>query len=236
MKLRIVVGLIAGLAISTSASATTVFTEGFDGLASNSLNVTALGPNVTVSGGVDVVGQVNNYGINNITTGNVIDLDGTPGPGSLIATNAPFAFNAGDRITLSFLLSGSQRSSAADNFFIGYTFGSATALKDITGTGYFNFVNFASAVAPSSGSQSISLLGTAGFVQTSVSFTALQSGTFGFSLGTTSADNVGPLIDNISLDISSAVPEPSTWAMMILGFAGVGFMAYRRRNQFMQTA
>ena len=29
----------------------------------------------------------------------------------------------------------------------------------------------------------------------------------------------------------SAVPEASTWAMMILGFAGVGFMAYRRRNQ-----
>jgi hypothetical protein len=28
-----------------------------------------------------------------------------------------------------------------------------------------------------------------------------------------------------------AVPEPSTWAMMILGFAGIGFMAYRRRNQ-----
>ncbi len=24
------------------------------------------------------------------------------------------------------------------------------------------------------------------------------------------------------------VPEPSTWAMMILGFAGIGFMAYRR--------
>jgi len=29
----------------------------------------------------------------------------------------------------------------------------------------------------------------------------------------------------------SAVPEPSTWAMMILGFAGVGFMAYRRKRQ-----
>jgi hypothetical protein len=27
----------------------------------------------------------------------------------------------------------------------------------------------------------------------------------------------------------AAVPEPSTWAMMILGFAGFGFMAYRRR-------
>jgi hypothetical protein len=28
----------------------------------------------------------------------------------------------------------------------------------------------------------------------------------------------------------SAVPEPSTWAMMILGFCGVGFMAYRRKQ------
>ena len=28
----------------------------------------------------------------------------------------------------------------------------------------------------------------------------------------------------------AAVPEPSTWAMMLLGFIGVGFTAYRRRN------
>jgi PEP-CTERM motif len=27
----------------------------------------------------------------------------------------------------------------------------------------------------------------------------------------------------------SAVPEPSTWAMMILGFFGLGFMTYRRK-------
>jgi PEP-CTERM motif len=27
----------------------------------------------------------------------------------------------------------------------------------------------------------------------------------------------------------AAVPEPSTWAMMILGFCGLGFMAYRRK-------
>lgn len=31
-------------------------------------------------------------------------------------------------------------------------------------------------------------------------------------------------------NISAAVPEPSTWAMLILGFAGVGFMVYRRKN------
>jgi hypothetical protein len=32
-------------------------------------------------------------------------------------------------------------------------------------------------------------------------------------------------------DNISGVPEPSTWAMMILGFAGVGFMAYRRKSK-----
>jgi hypothetical protein len=28
-----------------------------------------------------------------------------------------------------------------------------------------------------------------------------------------------------------AVPEPSTWAMMLIGFAGLGFMAYRRKSK-----
>jgi hypothetical protein len=29
--------------------------------------------------------------------------------------------------------------------------------------------------------------------------------------------------------VASAVPEPSTWAMLLLGFAGIGVMAYRRK-------
>lgn len=31
-------------------------------------------------------------------------------------------------------------------------------------------------------------------------------------------------------DIAPGVPEPSTWAMMLIGFAGLGFMAYRRKS------
>ena len=31
--------------------------------------------------------------------------------------------------------------------------------------------------------------------------------------------------------VTPAVPEPSTWAMMVLGFAGIGTMAYRRRKK-----
>jgi hypothetical protein len=29
---------------------------------------------------------------------------------------------------------------------------------------------------------------------------------------------------------TGAVPEPSTWAMMIVGFLGLGWLAYRRKN------
>jgi hypothetical protein len=30
---------------------------------------------------------------------------------------------------------------------------------------------------------------------------------------------------------AAAVPEPSTWAMLLLGFAGIGFTAYRRKSK-----
>ena len=36
---------------------------------------------------------------------------------------------------------------------------------------------------------------------------------------------------NLVGDQISAVPEPSTWAMMVLGFAGLGLMAYRRKSK-----
>jgi hypothetical protein len=35
---------------------------------------------------------------------------------------------------------------------------------------------------------------------------------------------------NIEFTVGT-VPEPATWAMLVLGFAGVGFMAYRRKNK-----
>jgi hypothetical protein len=51
--------------------------------------------------------------------------------------------------------------------------------------------------------------------------------------------SVGDTISNVSISFGTegfsvpttvaAIPEPSTWAMMILGFFGLGFVAYRRR-------
>lgn len=37
-------------------------------------------------------------------------------------------------------------------------------------------------------------------------------------------------------NISSGVPEPSTWAMMLIGFAGLGYLSRRKSNTALATA
>jgi hypothetical protein len=51
-----------------------------------------------------------------------------------------------------------------------------------------------------------------------------------FTVGATFANAQGGPETISAVHLTGAVPEPSTWAMLILGFFGVGFMAYRRRN------
>lgn len=38
----------------------------------------------------------------------------------------------------------------------------------------------------------------------------------------------GQLVNRGQAEVKSAIPEPSTWAMMVLGFAGLGYAAFRR--------
>jgi hypothetical protein len=66
-----------------------------------------------------------------------------------------------------------------------------------------------------------------------ISFVAGNSGSLTAFVGTSSNDNVGPLLDNFQLTIGS-VPEPSSWVMMILGFGGIGGLVRARRRE--QTA
>ena len=62
-------------------------------------------------------------------------------------------------------------------------------------------------------------------------------GQYGYAdFGNTAKFTFDPLPAGVSYtsasgDFLTAVPEPSTWAMMVLGFAGVGFIAYRRKSK-----
>ena len=77
------------------------------------------------------------------------------------------------------------------------------------------------------------LLSSASFtnIGTSVQSALANAGSGPYSLTevyTINANGSGTASSTINI---SAVPEPSTWAMMILGFIGVGFMAYRRNDK-----
>jgi hypothetical protein len=78
------------------------------------------------------------------------------------------------------------------------------------------------------------LAGTASFDTTTypyVTFYTTGDGG-GFTIGSQPADLGNNLVNEFGAQVFTvaAVPEPSTWAMMILGFAGIGFMAYRRKH------
>lgn len=68
-------------------------------------------------------------------------------------------------------------------------------------------------------------------------YTIAADGTYVLTFGVTNfLDNnfdSGLAFDGVTVNgnpITGGVPELSSWAMMILGFVGVGFMAYRRRT------
>jgi hypothetical protein len=63
-----------------------------------------------------------------------------------------------------------------------------------------------------------------------LNFTATGSSTLISLVGFSGQSYIG--LDNVDVEQTGvgAVPEPSTWAMMILGFCGMGFMAYRRKQ------
>jgi probable HAF family extracellular repeat protein len=44
-------------------------------------------------------------------------------------------------------------------------------------------------------------------------------------------NDFGQVVGYYASGISSPVPEPSTWAMLLIGFAGIGLTAYRRRQK-----
>jgi len=61
-----------------------------------------------------------------------------------------------------------------------------------------------------------------------LNFDPNATGVYTLDLQLFSAQN--QLLGDVAIQVS-AVPEPSTWAMLILGFAGIGFMAYRRKSR-----
>lgn len=220
----------AALFVSASAqAATTVLVqEDFEGYGAGSqANFTGFADLNVTDGAVDLLTDAGivatPYG-----TG-FVDLDGSTGNGGYLRTDL-FSFQAGDVVTFEFDYAGNRRG-APDSFIFGlrstgiFSFQNATISNGVTTTTVDNLL---SQTLP--GLNIANLHGAAPWRRASITFTAGQAGSLSAFVGTDSADNVGPLVDNFKLSVtSSAAPEPAAWSMMLTGFGAAGALLRRRR-------
>ena len=208
MKHYLTAGLLGlGLmAISGSASEASIFTSFTSELDVNINNVAGDFGTVTVTDITDGVSV-------DVTLTNGATFVTTGGGHESFALNlsvGTLASTAFSVTTAGFQVDGAQSPPASGNFTNG--------LGSTAGTGGSNSV-------PGPLDFTITGVTTADFIANNLGFF------FAADLLTSTTGEVGA-----TSTVITAVPEPSTWAMLILGFAGIGFMAYRRRNSLMLAA
>jgi hypothetical protein len=205
--LLLAVGLVLASGPASAAVETTFvgYTDGCFGLAC--APPTAPGPQTTTLAGLTY----------DNSTFNVITVGGFVAIGS--GTSSPNVNNLG-----SFFLTGNPFTYTGNQFDLRVTFTSPAGVSPNTTLVTANFIGAVTAV--NNGGVFIN------FDDIVHHFSFDGGGSFDFTVNDvslTAGHNIavsGQIISQIA-----AVPEPSTWAMMILGFAGVGFMAYRRSRK-----
>lgn len=168
---------------------------------SDNFDTNATGYNATPSGwrvGYGTVDVIGNgYDDYLPGSGAYIDLDGSTSNAGVLWR--AFAATAGTHYTLNFDLAGNHRNNSFE--LVAVLFGTTLA--------------------------TYSLPKDAGWTHYSLDFTPWASGTRYLGFAALSNDNVGMLLDNVSV---TAVPEPETYAMMLAGLGIVGLMSRRRRS------
>jgi len=129
--------------------------------------------------------------------GHYIDLDGSTGHAGTFSNSVNLAANT--TYVMTFSLAGNHRGYDSDTVDVSFGASSNTYV----------------------------LASPDPLTQYSLTFTTAAGGATGFSFHNHGGDNVGALLDNVSI---AAVPEPETYAMLLGGLGALGIAARRRRN------
>ncbi|MBS0502751.1 MAG: PEP-CTERM sorting domain-containing protein [Proteobacteria bacterium] len=229
---NLLLAAVAVVTIAAPATAGVVYSNNFDGEngGNTALNYNGFNGLTVTNGTVDLV-KSGDFGITCAGgSGACVDLDGSTSDAGLVSSNS-YAFNAGDRVALSLLFSGNQRNAPPpDTFSMTFNFGgpiSGTYGASSSTLGNFNFGSFTN-----QSSLTVTISNVApGFSMTDFTFffDPTNGGSTSFGLQDAGNDNIGIVIDNLSLAVG-AVPEPTTWAMMIAGFGLAGAAMRGRRS------
>jgi hypothetical protein len=149
-------------------------------------------------------------------------------PGGISFTGSTFSGLSGPSIDLGTLTLAANKdvNPVSNAFFLNVVFsqpGVGSGTFDATLTGMLN---------PGNGNGTVKI----DFAPLTINF---AGGSFLLSVPEIDLTNTNlsdPITAAVSNSVISPVPEPSTWAMMILGFAGLGFMAYRRTSGTLRLA
>jgi hypothetical protein len=164
------------------------------------------------------------FGSNVVETGGgTLDLTDLT-PNTLVATNAAFVNPAAG-------IFDSGASGAPIQRFDGasgpsdFGPGSTTFASSSSGDGVAISSRFGQLFVPQDYVSDSPLSETSTYLSASFDSLGLTPGAYVFSWGS------GAHTDTFTIDIvENPVPEPSTWAMMLIGIAGVGYAAFRRKG------
>jgi hypothetical protein len=160
----------------------------------------------------------------------VSNAGGTGSGASL--TNRFASFGAGD-VSNTSVLSQVLNTTAGQAYSIGFDFGAFGNGSQSLNVGLFDSdtnAQLTSFTVTDIGSADLDTL----FQAYTGSFTAIGALTrLSFSISGQPSGNVDALLDNVAVN---AVPEPGTWAMMLVGFGAVGYSLRRRKDYRMAQA
>jgi hypothetical protein len=162
------------------------------------------------------------------------------GSGPIDLTGLSFRTNIAARLVLipsaAFVFTGRQASDAEYDGITGPTnFGSGGATLadsgggDFVGVDGFGPVGIPAIFVPVGYASDSPLSDSATYTGQTFMSLGATPGTYKWTWGTGANQN-------FTLVIGAAVPEPSTWAMMLIGFAGLGFMGMQSAGRRRRTA